>query len=188
MKNFDKEPFQTIHLDDASLAKISFPPRIPVMTSLSFSTSGKHILVGTAGDGHYIIDAYEGTLLGKLDGFVGLERGKSGTTLGMVPTRGISGEEVCWTPDSKFVVGGSRAGKIHIWDIANASLSPAAPGQDPKKVSPAMTLDGHPGASRCVKFNPRYAMMCSAGQELVRLCRLDSRLALLTLSLGILAA
>ncbi|KAJ1307556.1 hypothetical protein OPQ81_001653 [Rhizoctonia solani] len=109
MSNFDKEPFKTIHLDDAQLAKISYPPRIPVMTSMSFSTNGKWLLVGTAGEVHYVLDAFDGDLLCRLEGHLGLERGKTGNSLGVVPDRGISGEEVCWTPDSKFVIPGAAA-------------------------------------------------------------------------------
>ncbi|KDQ15883.1 hypothetical protein BOTBODRAFT_157653 [Botryobasidium botryosum FD-172 SS1] len=167
-KNYDKEPFLTIHLDDNSLKRESYPPRVPVMTSLSFSTNGRWLLVGTAGNGHYILDSFEGGLLAKLEGFEGLERGKTGEKVGVVPVRGISGEEVSWTPDSKYVVGGSYNGKVHFWDIGAAEpLAPTREGQDPKKVLPAFSLDGHPGPSRCVKFNPRFAMICSAGQELV---------------------
>ncbi|KAF9517816.1 hypothetical protein BS47DRAFT_1339037 [Hydnum rufescens UP504] len=169
-KNFDKEPFLHIILDDVSLAKISYPPRFPVMTSLSFSSNGKMLLVGTAGDAHYVLDAFEGTLLYKLAGFVGLERGKSSgpNSLGMVPSRGISGEEVCWTPDSKFVVGGSQDGRVYLWDLSEPAKlpKPAPRGVDPVVLAPSVTLDGHPGPSRCVKFNPRFIMLATAGAEL----------------------
>ncbi|CAE6522067.1 unnamed protein product [Rhizoctonia solani] len=168
MSNFDKEPFKTIHLDDARLAKISYPPRIPVMTSMSFSTNGKWLLVGTAGEVHYILDAFDGDLLCRLEGHLGLERGKTGNSLGVVPDRGISGEEVCWTPDSKFVVGGSQTGKIHVWDVAKflAHQPPLTPQSEIPTLNASVTLDGHPGASRCVKFNPRNCMMATAGAEL----------------------
>ncbi|KAG8733968.1 member of Set1p complex, histone methyl transferase [Ceratobasidium sp. 423] len=168
MSNFDKEPFKTIHLDDTRLAKISYPPRIPVMTSMSFSNNGKWLLVGTAGEVHYVLDAFDGDLLCRLEGHLGLERGKTGNSLGVVPDRGISGEEVCWTPDSKFIVSGSQTGKIHVWDIAKflERQPPITPQSEVPTLNASVTLDGHPGASRCVKFNPRNCMMATAGAEL----------------------
>jgi len=36
----------------------------------------------------------------------------------------------------------------------------------PTRLQPLTTLDGHPGPSRCVRFNPRLAMIVSAGAEL----------------------
>ncbi|KAG9124521.1 member of Set1p complex, histone methyl transferase [Ceratobasidium sp. 392] len=166
MSNFDKEPFKTIHLDDQRLAKISYPPRIPVMTSMSFSSNGKWLLAGTAGEVHYILDAFDGDLLCRLEGHLGLERGKSGNALGVVPDRGISGEEVGWTPDSKYAVGGSQTGKIHVWDVAKF-LEKKPDSTEVPTLNAAIALDGHPGPSRCVKFNPRNCMMATAGAELV---------------------
>ena len=169
-KNFDKEPFLHIILEDPSLNRISFPPRKPVMTSLAFSANGKYLLVGTAGDAHYVLDAFEGTLLYKLEGFIGLERGKTGTHVGMVPGRGISGSEVSWTPDSKFICGGSQDGRVHVWDLSDPETlpSPSPPGTDPAVLKPAFSLEGHHSASRCVRFNPRFMMLVTAGSELVR--------------------
>lgn len=167
-RNFDKEPFLHIHIVDKALEKISYPPRLPVMTSLAFSSNGKLLLVGTAGDVHYVLDAFEGTLLYRLEGFKGLERGKSGREGGMVPTRGISGEEVSWTPDSKFIIGGSLDGKLCVWDLSDESKFPRLrPGEDAAVLQPAFVLDGLPSVTRSVKFNPRYHMMATAGAELV---------------------
>ncbi|KAJ6570164.1 WD40-repeat-containing domain protein [Mycena vulgaris] len=157
--NFDKAPF---------LVLVSFPPRAIYMTSMAFSSNGKYLLVGCSGDAHYIVDAFEGHLLAKLEGHVGLERRTSTTPQTIEPSKGSSGEEVGWTPDSKFVVGGSLDGKIIIWDMqqlptktGDVDLKAA-----PLRLQPMATLDGHPGPSRCVKFNPRLAMICSAGAEL----------------------
>jgi hypothetical protein len=44
-----------VHIDDPVLPLRAFPPRTPVMTSLSFSNDGKWLLVGTSGDVHYAI-------------------------------------------------------------------------------------------------------------------------------------
>ncbi|EJF64604.1 WD40 repeat-like protein [Dichomitus squalens LYAD-421 SS1] len=166
--NFDKAPFLTITLEDPTLSKVTFPPRAIYMTSLAFSTNGKYLLVGCSGDAHYLMDAFEGHLLAKLVGHVGLERRRPDAPLSIEPQRGCSGEEVSWTPDSRYVLSGSADGKIVLWDV---SILPAKQGPintkaEPLVIPPAAVLEGHPGPSRCVKFNPRLAMMASAGAEL----------------------
>lgn len=167
IKLFDKDPFLSIELKDPYLSKVSFPPRKPWITSMSFSTNSKWILIGTAGDVHYVLDAFDGSLLARLEGFRGLEGGKTGDHFGVMPVKGISGEEVGWTTDSKFIVSGSQPGKIYFWDSSMIPATPAPEGENAKVLTPVVTLDGHPGPSRCVKFNPRYQMFASAGAELV---------------------
>ncbi|KAF7327529.1 WD-REPEATS-REGION domain-containing protein [Mycena kentingensis (nom. inval.)] len=166
--NFDKAPFLVITLEDSTLAQISFPPRTIYMTSLAFSANGKYILVGCSGDAHYILDAFEGHLLAKLEGHVGLERRMMTAPSIIQPVKGCSGEEVGWTPDSKFVVAGSLDGKILVWDTQNLPIKtgPVDLTAPPLRLQPIVTLDGHPGPSRCVRFNPRLAMLCTAGAEL----------------------
>ncbi|KAG8834220.1 member of Set1p complex, histone methyl transferase [Serendipita sp. 399] len=162
--NFDKEPFQTISIDDTALARISFPVRPLVMTSLEFSTNGKWLLVGTSGGTHYIMDAYDGYMLARLTGHQQLDPKQP---LGAQPTRLISGEEVCWTPDSKYVLSGSEDGKIYVWDIASrGELTPPKPGRDADTFQPSVVLDGHVGPTRCLRFNPRYAMLATASNDL----------------------
>ncbi len=167
--NFDKAPFLTITLEDPSLTRISYPPRAIYMTSLSFSTDGKYLLVGCSGDAHYVMDAFEGHLLAKLEGHKGLERRRLEAQPTMEPSRGCSGEEVSWTPDSKFVVSGSLDGRICVWDLSNleGKQGPINLKAETRPLQPFAVLEGHPGPSRCVKFNPRLAMMASAGAELV---------------------
>ncbi|KAH7106455.1 WD40-repeat-containing domain protein [Auriculariales sp. MPI-PUGE-AT-0066] len=175
--SFDKEPFLTITLHDPTLARISFPPRNPVMTSLSFSSNSDWLLVGTSSNAHYILDAFDGHLLAKLEGHEGLERGKTGN-ISVTPQRGISSEEVSWTPDSRYVVGGSHNGRVLVWDIAGwaprlkqrledvKGLPDSQAKPEPYVIPPLVNVDGHTGPSRCVKFNPRVAMMATAGPDL----------------------
>ncbi|GLB40503.1 putative WD40 repeat-like protein [Lyophyllum shimeji] len=143
-------------------------PRPIYMTSLSFSSNGKFLLVGCSGDAHYIMDAFEGHLLAKLEGHVGLERRSMSAPPSIEPSKGSSGEEVSWTPDSKYVVGGSLDGKVLVWDVQGlqSKTGPIDLKAHPLRIQPLVALDGHPGPSRCVKFNPRLAMLCSAGSEL----------------------
>ncbi|KAG6850706.1 hypothetical protein H0H93_009864 [Arthromyces matolae] len=166
--NYDKAPFLTITLEDPTLAHISYPPRPIFMTSLAFSSNSKFILVGCSGDAHYILDAYEGHVLAKLEGHVGLERRSINTAPVIEPAKGSSGEEVSWTPDSKYVVGGSLDGKVIVWDVQNLETKsgPVDLKAPPKRIQPLASLEGHPGPSRCVKFNPRHAMLCTGGADL----------------------
>lgn len=167
--NFDKAPFLSIDLEDPTLSLISYPPRPIYVTSMTFSSDGKYLLVGCSGGAHYILDAFEGYMIAKLEGHIGLERKNLTAPPLIEPSQGISGEEVTWTPDSKYVISGSLDGRILIWDVQN--LQPRTELERkyaPIRVQPTIALDGHPGPSRCVKFNPRFAMMCTAGTELVR--------------------
>lgn len=102
-------PFITIPIIDLTLEKLSWPPRNPLITSLLFRPNGKHLLVSTSGDVHYVLDAFSGRVLRRLVGHMGLEtkRGPDGkATKDTVPQRGGSGEETCWTPDGKYVMSG----------------------------------------------------------------------------------
>lgn len=151
VRKFDCDPFLTITIDDtAALSQISMPPRIPVITSLSFNQSGQFVLVGTAGDVHYIVDSFSGKLLYRLVGHVGLEQA-SGRGVGMVPQAGISGQEACWTPDGRMVLSGSSTGQLCIW-----ALPETAP-ETTTTLRPSGLLNGHEGPSRVVAFNPKCA-------------------------------
>jgi COMPASS component SWD2 len=169
LANFDKAPFLTITLEDPTLARVSFPPRAIYMTSMAFSSSGKYLLVGCSGDAHYIIDAFEGHVLAKLEGHIGLERRRLDTPISIEPQRGCSGEEMSWTPDSKYVVGGGLDGRICVWDVQNIPPreGPIDLQLSPMRIQPLAKMDGHPGPARCLRFNPRLAMMATAGAELV---------------------
>lgn len=167
--NFDKEPFQTIAVEDTALTKISFPARPLTMTSLEFSTNGKYLLVGTSGGVHYIMDAYDGYMLARLSGHQPLDP-KMPLGMNEQGNRLNSGEEVCWTPDSKFVLSGSEDGKVYVWDIAGrGELQPPRPGRDADTIQPYCILPGHVGPTRCLKFNPRFAMLAVASADLVSL-------------------
>ncbi|WFD27881.1 hypothetical protein MNAN1_002889 [Malassezia nana] len=159
LRKFDQNPFLTITIDDTvALSQVTMPPRIPVITHLSFSQTGQHILAGTSGDVHYVLDAYSGKLLYRLVGHVGLERA-DGATIGIVPSAGISGQELCWTPDGQMVVAGSANAQLCVWSI------PATPPAVPVTMQPSAILNGQEGTPRVVAFNPRYAQLSTAGAQ-----------------------
>ncbi|ODQ54409.1 WD repeat-containing protein [Saitoella complicata NRRL Y-17804] len=147
LRSFDKEPFSTFRLtDDKWLSTRSFPPRMPEWTTLAFSNDGSQILVGTSGDAHYTIDAFSGQMRTRLTGHQ--------------PTNFTrSTGDVCFTPDGRYVIGGSGDKNLCVWDTH-------APTRD-KLITPEHIL-GAAGASvpHVVGFNPRSAMLATASTEL----------------------
>ena len=98
VKNFDKEPFATFTINDKELEKISYPPVMPMWTSIQFNNTGKLLLVLTAGDVHYVLDGYEGTMVARLVGHYGMSKAGFDAV--------SCGQEASWTPDGRFIVGG----------------------------------------------------------------------------------
>ncbi|GAA5830433.1 hypothetical protein JCM3766R1_002717 [Sporobolomyces carnicolor] len=177
LKNFDKQPFLTVHIDDPLLKLRSYPPRVPVYTSIAYSNDSKWLLVGTSGDTHYVLDAYEGNVVARLEGpreapNMGLERAMIPPHERPIePHAGLSGEEVKWSPDGRYVIGGSVDGSLHIWDVAPppSEASPDRPAPGPScTLYPIKSIESaHPrGPCRVVGFNPKSAMLATAGNEL----------------------
>ena len=61
-------PFLTITIQDPVLGLRTFPARVPIYTSVSFSNDGKWLIVGTSGDVHYVVDSFSGTVVARLEG------------------------------------------------------------------------------------------------------------------------
>jgi len=168
---FDKAPFLTKQIVDP------LSDRKPFFTSLRFSPDGSMLLIGTSGDVHYIVDAYEANTLARLTGpppGIGLERSPSAPyELPLGPAQaGISGEELAWTPDGRFVVGGSVDGKVHVWDVKPPEGGEAYGSRPPPgpecTLYPASSLEGHQvGPTRALAFNPRAGVMATGGRDLV---------------------
>jgi COMPASS component SWD2 len=130
------------------------------------------------------MDAYSNPLVivRRLTGHQGLSRSRDGTPAQGDGSRGKSGEEVCWSGDSKFVISGSNDGSICVWDLTapegeeKLTLPPAPHGGSQRipTLEPIVRLQsgGVEGvASRCVRFNPRYGMLASGGEDLVSVYR-----------------
>jgi COMPASS component SWD2 len=95
LRNYDKEPFSIFPLsDDTYLQNLSYPPRMPEFSKLEFSNDGKSILVGTTGGVHYILDAFQGAMKGRLIDH-------TANTI-----NGLSSGDVCLTPDGRYVISG----------------------------------------------------------------------------------
>lgn len=159
---------------------------------MHFSNNGQYLLVGTSSDVHYVLDAIYLTPLRRLVGHSGLERDAQGNK-GVEPRRGISGEELCWTADSSWVISGSANGEVIAWDLrpepgqSQLTRSDVAGGNwhtaNPPDwttlripdLKPKVVLHGDgagSGPTRAVKFNPRYNLMAVGGYDLVSLSTL----------------
>lgn len=119
--------------------------------------------MGTASGVHYVLDAYDLSILRRLEGHQqGLGR--------------LSGEEVCWTSDSHWVLSGSPDGSIAVWDLTapngQTKLEPlSGPNEPAPTLKPTTVLrpsnEAPVPASRAVQFNPRYGMLAVGGEDLV---------------------
>ncbi|KAF9958392.1 WD repeat-containing protein 82 [Mortierella alpina] len=175
VKSFDQGPFSSATIGE----NLGVNPAAIVATQLEFSSDGKYILVTTAADAHYIIDAYHP----KDTCFRLVGHYSYGNELFS------SGEEACWTPDGKSVVSGSRDGGVYVWDIARAIADRAAAGlangsgitntsttlnglstnsllSANRELKPFKVLKAHGTPSHIVAFNPKYLMMVSGSTEL----------------------
>lgn len=127
-----------------------------------FSNDGQYIVLGTATGTHYVLNAYDLSILRRLDSQQpGLGR--------------LSGEEVCWTADSKWVLSGCPDGAVAAWDLTPPDGT--IPQTSTTRAESAPTLqptallrpggDGLHAVSRAVRFNPRYGLLAVGGEELV---------------------
>lgn len=82
-------PFATCDIADTYY----YPKGLPDWTSLKFTNNGKHILLSTSGQTHYILDAFSGNIIQRLSGF---------SRLGV----DTCGEETGLSPDGRFVFSG----------------------------------------------------------------------------------
>lgn len=125
-------------------------------TKLEFSNDGKHLLVGSRGDGHFLLDSFDGSLKAYLK-----KPGASTKRLAVGETEGGTVEssgECCFAPDGRYVLSGAHSDLL-VWDTL------AAPGSD-KVLEPAHVLE-EKRETAVVAYNPRYNMIATADQELV---------------------
>lgn len=124
-RSFDKGPFVTIKLPQDKDCD---------WTDLKFSGDGSSILITTNGSLHRLVNAFNGAPVQTFTGYLNIRR---------VPI------EASFSPDSKYIFGGSSNGQIHVWN-SNTGYKICE------------LLGDHPGSVNCVKFNPRYLMLATA--------------------------
>jgi len=160
-RNYDKAPFQSIDVLEASIY-VDAHFGMQGWTKLEFSNDGKFILLGTRGRGHFLLDAFDGTLrayLRKPEG--GTRRaaaGEGNTVIGDDPATMESSGDCCFAPDGRYVLSGSKK-DILVWDTL------ATPSEK-KVLDPTYVLEDKREAA-VLAFNPRYNHFASADLELM---------------------
>ena len=165
LRNYDKEPFSTIDVID-QYRNIDQANLVRGWTKLAFSNDGKSLLLGTKGNGHFLMDAFEGKLkayLHKPTG--GTRRQAPGETTALTngnattdPSNFDSSGDCCFTPDGRFVISGSKQ-DIFVWDTLSAS-------SDKPIMEPSATLQDK-RETAVVAFNPRFNFFATADQDLI---------------------
>ncbi|OQE27485.1 hypothetical protein PENSTE_c004G05182 [Penicillium steckii] len=153
-RNFDKPPFATFDL--APFEETYTPStRGHAWTRLEFSNDGKYLMVGTDYHGHFILDAFDGTLKAFLVG----KSGSPGRAAPISSTGKPLGQgDVCFTPDGRYVLGGNGDQQdVLVWDLqqereSNGTLHP-------------MARLPHRNRTALIEHNPRYNMIATADKE-----------------------
>ncbi|KAJ5107085.1 member of S.t1.c1p complex histone methyl transferase [Penicillium angulare] len=155
-RNYDKAPFATFDL--APFEEIHTPnTRGRAWTRLEFSNDGKYLMVGTDFHGHFVLDAFDGSIKAFLTG----KGGSSGRAAPLSTTGKPRGQgDATFTPDGRYVIGGNgdRSGVL-VWDLQQ-------PSQSNDQLHPTETLPNRTRTS-LIEYNPRYNMIASADKETI---------------------
>lgn len=164
-KNFDKAPFSTF--DIAESCAFADPSHIlKGWTKLEFSNDGKSVLLGTKGAGHFLLDAFDGTLkayLHKPNGSTSrLAAGEDPVINGSSATSSSNIEgsgDCCFTQDGRYVLGGGANNKLLIWDTLGQV-------DGDKTLEPVHMINSERPPS-IVACSPRFNFIATADQDLV---------------------
>lgn len=163
-RNFDKAPVSMFDIVEAC-ASVDADQIMKGWTKLEFSNDGKSILLGTKGGGHFLLDSFSGNLkayLRKPEGRATrrLVPGDEATMNGGWNSTNVeSSGDCCFTPDGRFVIGGTKQGVV-VWD----TLAPLE--ENSKTLSPTHTIED-PRQAAVVAFNPRFNFFATADQEVL---------------------
>ena len=155
-RNATKAPFSTFDLEAVRYPGDPEHSLFTGWTQLAFSNDGKHILVGTKFNGHYLLDSFDGSLKAYL------KKPGPGTSRPGVGETGNAPEssgDCCFSPDGRYVLSGAHKDLL-VWDTL------AHPSGPHKELEPTHVLEEKREAS-VVAFNPRYNMIATADREVM---------------------
>lgn len=155
-RNYDRPPFATFDLAPYE-EKLTPSTRGRAWTRLEFSNDGKYLLLGTDYHGHFILDAFDGTLKTFLTG----KNGSPGRAAPVSTTGKPLGQgDSCFTPDGRYVIGGcGDQPDVAVWDMNQIQDSTSS-------LQPMTKLSGR-GRTAIIEHNPRYNMIASADKEIL---------------------
>lgn len=159
-RNYDKSPFSTFDL--TPYEDVYTPsPRDRAWTRLEFSNDGKHVLLGTDFNGHFVLDAFDGRMKAFLVGRVGSSsRASPMSNLSNGNGKPQGQGDVCFSQDGRFVVGssGDKAEAI-VWDLQQTPDSSSF-------LQPIARLPSR-GRAAIIECNPRYNMLATADKDVI---------------------
>jgi COMPASS component SWD2 len=162
-RNYDKAPFATFDMLSYAHDMTKSPSR--GWNKLEFSNDGKSLLLGTNGQTHFLLDAFDGHLKASLrrdrGGVKRLGAGDRNPE-GMDPRETDfvypSSGDCCFSPDGRYVLSGTRQQNVLVWDTLASPIE--------RTLKPLHELE-YRGDSACIAFNPRYNFFATADRELV---------------------
>ncbi|EOO04419.1 putative wd repeat containing protein 82 protein [Phaeoacremonium minimum UCRPA7] len=163
-RNFDKAPFSTFDVVAAG-ASVDQHYTMQGWTKLEFSNDGKCVLLGTRGNGHFVLDAFDGSLrayLRKPEG--GTRRAAAGESSAgngassENPASLESSGDCCFSPDGRYVLSGSKK-DVLVWDLLKVS-------PEKKTLDPTYVLEDKREAA-VLAYNPRFNHLATADQDLM---------------------
>ncbi|KAE8444868.1 hypothetical protein EG329_014116 [Mollisiaceae sp. DMI_Dod_QoI] len=164
-RNFDKAPFASFDMLPHGTEMGEGMNR--GWNKLEFSNDGKHLLLGTAGNSHFLLDAFDGHVKASLrrdrGGVRRLGPGDHNSE-NMDPTSSEylhqSTGDCCFSPDGRYVLSGTRQRNVLVWETLASSTETS------KVVAPVHELE-YAGDTALMAFNPRYNMLATADKEVV---------------------
>ncbi|KAH0553103.1 hypothetical protein GP486_006709 [Trichoglossum hirsutum] len=155
-RNYDKAPFATFDLLELEQ---KFTPKSVGRdwTKVEFSNDGKSILLATNGQGHFLLDAFDGNLRA----FCYRKSNAPASRAAPGRQEGVPGQgDACFTPDGRYVVGGTNEDNMYVWDTQKE------PSQD-LVLKPEHELEFKGSRGAVVAFNPRHNLFAGGDKEVV---------------------
>lgn len=155
LRNYDKPPFASFDLQQDEQR---YMPGAAGRgwAKIEFSNDGKSLLVATTGLGHFVLDAFDGAL----KHFCTRKSHSGRRAPGEFGGSGVTGQgDVCFSPDGRFLIGGSGDDGMLVWDVHTPST--------PDHVLKSFTDLPGPGKAAVVGYNPHMNLICSADKELL---------------------